>query len=63
MSCETNRGWVGSGVHNNSELIFAFLLFIIWVLRTICHRKQARHEALERQAALIKQSETKDVPD
>mgnify|MGYP000597228602 CR=1 FL=1 len=50
-------------MNNNSELYFAFLLFIIWVLRTICHRKQARHEALERQAALLKQNETKAASD
>lgn len=49
--------------HNNSELYFAFLLFIIWVLRVISLRKQARQEALERQTALLKQSEMKDKPD
>jgi len=49
--------------HNHSELYFALLLFIYWVLRTIAHRKKARHEALERQAALLKQSEMKDRPD
>jgi len=48
---------------NNSELYFAFFLFIIWVLLTISRRKKARHEALERQAALLKQSETRDMPD
>lgn len=64
MSCKTNRNWAGSEMdHNNSELYFAFLLFIIWVLRVISLRKQARQEALERQAALLKQSEMKDRPD
>gem|GEM_PF-3621848 len=64
MSCESNQRWVELGMDkNNSELYFAFFLFIIWVLLTISRRKKARHEALERQAALLKQSETRDMPD
>lgn len=45
-----------------ADLLLFFLLVTGWLLLRISQRKKERQKALERQAALLKQSETKDSP-